>query len=237
LCGSGDSDEQEKCSEDAHEIKDARKTRGTEIDDGNQLSSQAMGYEEKWQKVMDGKLSPSQEAALMTRCKVWIFALFATLCGSGHMARAQMVPVNSYSNLKYSPDYGECDGYELELWKMDGRLYGTLMYCAGLAGDNPIGYLDHVVWNAKTGELKFDAKLAGSFYHFNGRLTPTSVRGKLTQQEMADKQPTPRTEDVKLKPDKRWAEQMEKYPTCDEWQRSTAPAFRGQTDTQPCSRK
>jgi hypothetical protein len=163
----------------------------------------------------------------MMRCTIFIFAIFTMLCGSAVAARAQMVPAGDYTNMHYYAENGECLGYDLELWKMNGQLYGTLSYCAGLAGDTPTGYLDHLVWDAKTGKLTFDAKLSiGSdgygkyskdFYQFSGKLTAKLLRGKLTHQDMGATPPTAEAETVTLKLDKADTRTMTTYPTHDAW--------------------
>jgi hypothetical protein len=166
----------------------------------------------------------------MTRRMIWTFALFAMLCGSALAARAQMVPAGDYTNQHFTAEH--CVGYELQLWKLNGQLYGALSYCAGLTGDTPIGYIDHVVWNATTGKLTFDAKLtfgndgpgkdgkdvmSKDFYQFDGTLTATLLSGKMTHEDMAQDHPSPDTATVRLKLDKSMTKMMDKYPTVEAW--------------------
>jgi len=168
----------------------------------------------------------------MMRRMIWTFAVFAALCGSSLAARAQMVPAGDYTNMRYTQAQDECLGYDLQLWKMNGQLYGTLSYCSGLIGDTPTGYIDHVVWDAKTGKLTFDAKLSiGShgdgkdgkpiyskdFYQFDGTLTAKLLSGKMIHTDMYYTPPQPETEAVKLKLDKADTKVMTKYSTREEW--------------------
>jgi hypothetical protein len=178
----------------------------------------------------------------MTRRTIWTFALFAMLCGSALAARAQMVPAGDYTNQHFTAEH--CVGYELQLWKLNGQLYGALSYCAGLTGDTPIGYIDHVVWNATTGKLTFDAKLStGShgdgkdgkplwskdFYQFDGTLTAKLLSGKITHTDMFYTPPQPEMVDVKLKLDKADTKVMTEYATLEAWKADNADimAYRG----------
>jgi hypothetical protein len=166
----------------------------------------------------------------MIRRTIWTFALIAILCGSALTASAQMISVGDYTNQKFTTEH--CVGYDVQLWKLNGQLYGVLSYCYGLTGDTPIGYIDHVVWDVKTGKLTFDAKLttgndgpgkdgkdvmSKDLYQFDGTLTASLLSGKMTHEDMAQSNPSPDTATVRLKLDKSMTKMMDKYPTREAW--------------------
>ena len=152
------------------------------------------------------------------------------LCGAVLPISAQMISVGDYTNQKFTTEH--CVGYDVQLWKMNNQLYGVLSYCDGLTGDTPIGYIDHMVWDAKAGRLTFDAKLtigndgpgkdgkdvmSKDFYKFDGMLTASLISGKMTHEDMAQNNSSPDTAMVRLKLDKSMTKMMDKYPTAVAW--------------------
>jgi hypothetical protein len=118
-----------------------------------------------------------------------LLACVAMICVSV-AAIAQITFAGTYSNIRYSGEHDS--GYEVQLWKYNGHLYGFLTVANGMIGDTPVGVLDHVTWDAKTGKLVFDAKLttgylddkgkvpAKDLFKFDGVLTARLLSGKLS---------------------------------------------------------
>jgi hypothetical protein len=104
-------------------------------------------------------------------------------------AQAQQ-PVTFYG--KYShveTGSGEhCDGYTIELWNYDGAFTGLIHHHRGLCGDPPVGILENVHYEAKTGRLLFQAKLSDGWNNdgptkdtvsFNGSVMSGTLRGEV----------------------------------------------------------
>jgi hypothetical protein len=171
-----------------------------------------------------------------------VSAIVTFLVGAALTASAQMVPLGDYTNQKFTTEH--CVGYEVQLWKMNEQLYGMLLHCDGMSGDTPVGYIDHVVWNATTGKLTFDAKLttgmdivgtdnhetpAKDYYKFDGTMTALLLSGKMSHEDMAQDHHAPVIASVTMKIDKAATKSMTKYPAVADWQAGNADvmSYRG----------
>jgi hypothetical protein len=124
---------------------------------------------------------------------------------------------------------GHCNGYAVRLWKVEGKLRGLLLACAGIEGDTPTGLLDDLQWNSENGALTFTARLTvGSDitadgdqvpsrdrFQFQGKLGPEVLNGTLRRVDLADPDAPHPTMTISLK---KIAEMPQPYPTKEDWQ-------------------
>ncbi len=124
-------------------------------------------------------------------------------------------------------------GYSVTLWKQEDKIYGLISGGSALRliGDAPIGLLEDVEFDSKTGKLSFKAKLSvGSMYNknegwvpsrdiykFEGVLTEKELKGKLFITEEICGAKCNKTEKVKLKYSKEWSSLINEYPSYAEW--------------------
>jgi len=120
-------------------------------------------------------------------------------------------PAGSYSNMQFTEEHAY--GYTVEVWRKEHTVIGFFLSSEGLQGDTPTGLLDKVLFNPKTGQLSFQAKLTmGSLYggpdkeiptkdlyEFQGTLTSDFLKGHLKHSELAGPKPQVKEEDILLK--------------------------------------
>jgi hypothetical protein len=111
---------------------------------------------------------------------------------------------------------------------------GTLMYYSGPAADAPIGELEEVEFDRKTGELSFKAKMSigsirgeapGSWvpsqdlYSFKGRLEKDKLTGDLIQRVMNTDPPATNHQRIELPPlrDEAMAVQADSFEAWRAW--------------------
>ena len=134
----------------------------------------------------------------MTKQTIRTMTAVALFCCSGLAAFAQVVFAGTYSNIRYTTEHES--GYQVQLWKCNGQVYGFLTVANGMQGDVPVGVIDHVTFDAATGKLSFTAKLttgsdvvgpgvtqvdAKDLFKFDGMLTSKLLSGKLTHEDQA----------------------------------------------------
>lgn len=122
-------------------------------------------------------------------------------------------------------------GFQVELWEHAGDVVGVLMLYVGPVADPPIGELEEVEFDRKTGELTFKARLSigairgeepGSWvpshdlYAFEGRVEKKALTGDLIQRVMNTDPPATNHQRIELPPleDEDQAVQAESY---EEW--------------------
>ncbi|HEY4356512.1 MAG TPA: hypothetical protein VGN16_12245 [Acidobacteriaceae bacterium] len=157
--------------------------------------------------------------------------LLALTCSLGcARAVAQMNPVGRFADMRETGEH--CSGYSLELWKLDGRLYGLFHACAGLAGDTPTGVLENVAFDETRHTLKFEAKLTmGSDFHqgaqtpskdmftFEGTLDAAEVSGNLKHEDRVYERKPPAVVAVHWR---RQKGELSSYPSADAWRKANA---------------
>lgn len=95
--------------------------------------------------------------------------LFAAMVG----ASAQEAPINvvgEFSNIRYTSEHEY--GYSVQLWRRGDEMFGFFLAAAGLQGDTPIGLLDEVQYDPRTGKLAFRSKLTTGIVRRNGKDEP-----------------------------------------------------------------
>lgn len=116
--------------------------------------------------------------------------------GAADAARNAVETVGVYSNVRigHSED-PHAYGYDVELYRENGALFGLLYSSQGLVGDTPRGRLQDVRFDAANGTLFFRAKLttgreysqdsgpdgrpSRDLYEFDGRLSAKTLSGAL----------------------------------------------------------
>ena len=137
--------------------------------------------------------------------KISLFVVAATLLLSPYRPAcaaesrdAAITPLGEFSNMRIRGEH--CSGYSLQLWRSKVGLYGLIMVCNGLVGDTPTGVLESLSWNRDSGSLSWKARLTlGSdvldsgeqvpsrdAFVFSGRLTASTITGKLVKKDTAD---------------------------------------------------
>ncbi|MBN7136977.1 hypothetical protein A7A76_19745 [Lysobacter enzymogenes] len=126
--------------------------------------------------------------------------------------------VGVYSNVRigHSED-PHAYGYDVELYRHNGALFGLFYSSQGLAGDTPRGRLQDVRFDAASGKLSFRAKLtvgreyskdsgddgrpSRDLFEFDGRLSAKSLAGTVLHRSGYRPQEVDERETVKLKLD------------------------------------
>jgi hypothetical protein len=180
-----------------------------------------------------------------------ILVVAALLLGWGLSARAQardcisippaakIVEVGAFTNTRYTDEHAY--GYTVMLWRAGDCLFGLFEASAGLAGDAPIGVIDNVKFDGKTGALSFTAKLttgmvtfAGSgdaqpardMFTFEGRLQPAQLAGVVTHDLQNKPQRRPERTTVTMVTSKDAAELMRGSETYGDWYEKWQPILR-----------
>lgn len=65
--------------------------------------------------------------------------------------------IGDFSNMRYTEEHAY--GYTVELWRDGDSAIGVFLVSAGLQGDTPVGMLENVRFDSRTGALSFTAKL------------------------------------------------------------------------------
>jgi hypothetical protein len=146
-----------------------------------------------------------------------------------HQSSNDIVSFGAFTNMRY---YGEhTDGYTLELWRDQNRVFGLFLSSQGLSGDTPTGLLEDVRFNSQTGSLMFRARLTtGLFsnrqfsnvpsryiYRFSGFLKGARLVGTLEITNALTPEEAPRRERIRLRRSKREAETMIEAQSYDDW--------------------
>ena len=147
---------------------------------------------------------------------------------------AQIVAAGIYTNMRYTTEH--CHGYSVELWKGAGdQMYGLLRVCDGLAGDTPVGLIEHARWNQATGELAFDARLTTGMqvtgtdaahlgetpqkdlFRFEGKLTGSVLSGRMTHEDRTTDKVATSSKVLQLRLDRTAKPELNHYATPQDW--------------------
>jgi hypothetical protein len=79
---------------------------------------------------------------------------------------ARISEVGAFSNMRYTDEHAY--GYSALLWRAGDCLFGFFESSQGLAGDTPMGELQDLKYDSKTGHLSFSAKLTTGVVSFKG---------------------------------------------------------------------
>jgi len=93
--------------------------------------------------------------------------------------------VGEFSNIGESDVTGDCSGYKVWIWKVDGKIVGRFRMLAGDCGDSldNRNALSNVTFNPRTNVLSFRVNSAyGDFLvlNFTGKLNPDTLNGSIT---------------------------------------------------------
>jgi hypothetical protein len=114
-------------------------------------------------------------------------------------------------------------GYEAQLWRAADRIVGFFIVSSGTAMEPPVGVLDTVTYNLKTGEIEFDTELPRDLgetcqhFHFAGRLLPNELVGTLAWTAPPRQGPVPSVELLRLI---RTKTSLSSFPTYREWKQN-----------------
>ena len=162
----------------------------------------------------------------------------AQTAGCGSIApTAAISQAGAFSNMRYTEEHAY--GYTVMLWRAGDCVFGLFKSSQGLAGDTPIGELQDLHYDSKTGRLSFSAKLTmgvmtskssrglneptRDLFTFEGRLAATSVTGVITHALQNDTNVQATRTDVVLGTSKTAAEAMQGSTTYGEWRRKWQP--------------
>jgi len=174
---------------------------------------------------------------LLLCCCIWAAAR-AGDCGA-IPAGAKIDEVGAFSNMRYTDEHAY--GYTVKLWRAGDCIFGLFESSEGLAGDTPMGELQGVKYDRKTGALTFSAKLTmgvvslgGSkgfepsrdLFSFAGELRATGLTGGVTHGIQNTPNAPPIYNKVTLLPSKEEAEFMHGSGTYGEWRERWQPVLR-----------
>lgn len=149
---------------------------------------------------------------------------------------AEISEVGAFSNMRFTDEHAY--GYSILLWRAGDCLFGFFESSEGMAGDTPIGELQKLAYDARTGRLSFCAKLtmgvasskeANGFepsrdlFTFDGNLKANAVTGVVTHTLRNNAAFTPTRTDVVLGMSKNETEFMHGATTHGEWLRTWQP--------------
>jgi len=120
-------------------------------------------------------------------------------------------PIGEFSNMRYTADHAY--GYMVELWRDGDSAIGWFLVSAGPQGDTPLGMLENVKFNPRTGALSFTARLSIGVvllpggqqeptrdrFEFSGSLKSTVLAGTLQRSDMREPSRPASRERVELK--------------------------------------
>ena len=146
--------------------------------------------------------------------------------------------VGAFSNMRYTEEHAY--GYTVMLWRAGDCLVGLFESSEGLAGDTPIGELQNVRYDRRTGTLSFSAKLtmglemrAGidepepsrDLFTFDGRLGSNALAGIVTHASGHDPASRRARVAVTLRASAAQAESMRGPTTYGEWRDAWKPVL------------
>jgi hypothetical protein len=152
---------------------------------------------------------------------------------------AKIAEVGAFSNMRYTEEHAY--GYSVLLWRAGDCFLGFFESSQGLAGDTPIGELQDLNYDTRTGHLSFSAKLTtgvvsvkGSnafepsrdLFAFDGTLKANTASGVVTYTLRNDPHFTSTHTDVVLGTSKAEEEFLHGPTTYGEWLRRWQPILR-----------
>jgi hypothetical protein len=112
-------------------------------------------------------------------------------------ANRALLAVGEFSDMRYTQEHAY--GHTVQLWRDGDSLIGFLLVSEGLQGDTPIGLLENVRFDPRTGALSFVAKLSigvnlfpdgrqepsRDLFEFSGNLDAMTLTGTLKWADQA----------------------------------------------------
>lgn len=96
--------------------------------------------------------------------------------------------IGTFSDVKFIEQEGDCVGYEIKLWKENGKVAGQLRDYEGSCEAETL-VLQQIHYNSKTGSISFKVPRGDGFVHiFNGVLNEQELKGN----EVIAKEPIPK---------------------------------------------
>lgn len=150
---------------------------------------------------------------------------------------APISEIGAFSNMRYTAEHAY--GETVLLWRAGTCIFGLFESAQGLAGDTPIGELQDVTHDQKTGALRFSARLtigviAGpaatapqpsrDLFKFDGTLGAARLSGGLSHATQLDPKPSSRT--ITLTASAKDAEFMGRSPTYGAWRERWDPVLK-----------
>lgn len=149
---------------------------------------------------------------------------------------APISEIGAFSNMRYTAEHAY--GETVLLWRAGECAFGLFKWSRGLQGDTPIGELQDVAYNPRTGALKFSARLTATIiggpstptqpsrdlFTFDGILGTEGLAGRLTHSTQVD--PNGRVGTVRLKPSPIDAEFMHGSATYGAWRGKWEPILK-----------
>jgi len=138
--------------------------------------------------------------------------------------------LGEFSNMEFTEEHAY--GYTVQLWRQGDRVFGFLEASEGLAGDTPIGKLEEVKFEPRSGTLSFKAKLtiglafaesgrqqpSRDLLEFRGNLERAALVGALKRWDMLRPNANPVASQVRLQ--RRGNERMIQARTYAEWKKA-----------------
>lgn len=134
-------------------------------------------------------------------------------------APARVETLGVYSNVRVSGgEDPHAEGYDCELYRENGELFGLFYSSQGMVGDTPRGRLQDLRYDPADGRLRFRARLtlgvehsrdtgpdgrpSRDLFEFDGRLDGTRLSGSLTRRDGYHPERPGETQKVTLKLDR-----------------------------------
>jgi hypothetical protein len=122
-----------------------------------------------------------------------------------------VISLGVFSNLKVTKEHQY--GAEVRLWRQGKSVFGLFSYAEGITGDTPVGLLEDLHFNMKSGQIFFRAKLtmgqhfcknhhglpSHDLFAFRGVLNKDSLCGRLDRYDGLHPEKPPSEEQVVLK--------------------------------------
>ena len=143
---------------------------------------------------------------------------------------APLSVIGEFSSMKFTEEHAY--GYTVQLWQQGHQVFGFFESSEGLAGDTPIGILDEVQFDPRSGSLSFKAKLtigvvllaqgrqepSRDLFEFRGTLERAALVGTIRHWDMLRPRAKPVTSQVRLR--RQSGENMLETRSYAEWEKS-----------------
>jgi hypothetical protein len=148
---------------------------------------------------------------------------------------ARIVPIGAFTNLRQAGEHAYGD--TVMLWRAGDCVFGLFEWVGGLAGDSPLGAIQNVSYDPRTGALAFAARLttgtvsgrgegpqpSRDLVTFRGEVDRSRVIGSVAQTEQSRPDARPEWRRVVLGASRERAEQMGGPETYGEWRAAWEP--------------
>jgi hypothetical protein len=130
---------------------------------------------------------------------VLLFTFAGSLAASGRDPAADRL--GTWSSVSIGKGEDHASGIEIELWRKGGQVFGFMSEHNGPAADPPVGKLESIRWDEKSGAISFTSKLSvgvdpapeggawvpsKNLYEFNGTIGKKGITGTLRRKFVND---------------------------------------------------